>query len=185
MECLDVCAGAGGLSLGLRRAGFSTFGVEADPDAAETHRAYVGPCLRCDITTFRPQRRFDLVAGGPPCQPFSISGQRRTDRDSRYLIDEFLRIAYEARANAVLLENVVGLSTVRPDLFREILDLFEREYHTTWTILDAASYGVPQHRKRIFVVGFRHEAHQMRFSWPRPSHAPPPETHKGYPGFAR
>ncbi len=60
-------------------------------------------------------------------------------------------------------------------MFRAILDAFEAEYHTTWRVLDAADYGVPQHRDRLIIVGFRDAAARARFRWPLASHAPPGE----------
>jgi DNA (cytosine-5)-methyltransferase 1 len=73
LDALDVCAGAGGLSLGLHRAGFDVLGVEVDADACETHRANVGPCEEASIVDWHPPRSFALVAGGVPCQGFSVA----------------------------------------------------------------------------------------------------------------
>ncbi len=175
MKALDLCCGAGGLSLGLTRAGFDVLGIDADADALDTHRRHVGPCEQGDLRTYSPPHAFDFVAGGPPCQPFSVAGKGLADEDERYLIPAFLRIARKAHARAVLLENVRGLVTRHPRVFRAVLDLFEAEYHTTWTILNAAHFGVPQSRERLFVIGFRDAADRARFRWPLPSHAPPGE----------
>ncbi len=169
---LDLCAGAGGLSLGLQRAGFDVRGIELDPDAIETHRRHVGPCEAADLRTYHPTERRDLTAGGVPCQPFSAAGLGLGLDDPRYLVPDFLRIAREADSRAVMLENVRGLVR-RPRDLRAVLDLFEAEWLTTWTVLDAADYGVPQHRDRLFVVGFKDPAARARFRWPLPSHAPP------------
>lgn len=171
-RALDICAGAGGLSRGLQLAGFDVYGLELDPDACETHRRHVGPCKRADVTTYHPRVRFPLVAGGIPCQPFSMAGEREGLDDPRYLLPPFLRVAREAHAEAVMIENVRGLVQM-PRAFRVVLDAVEAEYHTTWTVLDAADYGVPQHRDRLFIVGFRDPAARARFRWPMPSHAPP------------
>lgn len=67
LSALDCCAGAGGLSMGLHRAGFAVRGVEMDDDAVATHRLNVGPCDRSDLWEYRPERTYDLVAGGIPC----------------------------------------------------------------------------------------------------------------------
>lgn len=171
-KALDLCAGAGGLSLGLQRAGFRVQGIELDADAVDTHQRNVGPCERFSIRHYRPTEPFDLVAGGVPCQPFSAAGLRLGLDDPRYLVPDFLRIAKEAEARAVLLENVRGL--VRDSrAFRAVLDLFEAEYHTTWTVLDAADQGVPQNRDRVFVVGFKDTADRSRFKFPSLTHWPP------------
>lgn len=67
MKTLDCCAGAGGLSLGLQRAGFDVFGVELDEQACETHRLNVGPCDQASLWDYSPREEYDLVAGGIPC----------------------------------------------------------------------------------------------------------------------
>lgn len=172
IPALDICAGAGGFSLGLQRAGFQVFGLELDPDACDTHRRHVGPCKRVDVRTYHPRARFALVAGGVPCQPFSMAGERLGVEDPRYLVPDFLRIAREAHAEAVVIENVRGLVHDARS-FRIVLDAVEAEWLTTWTVLDAADYGVPQHRDRVFIVGFRDAGARAAFRWPMPTHAPP------------
>jgi site-specific DNA-cytosine methylase len=74
-----------------------------------------------------------------------------------------------------MIENVRGLVTRHPRVFRAVLDACEAEYLTTWTILNAAHYGVPQNRERLFIDGFLDAADRARFRWPLPSHAPPGE----------
>lgn len=168
---LDLCCGAGGLSLGLMRAGFDAHGVDADEDALATHARHVGQCERGDLRTWDPPRWVDLVAGGIPCQPFSTAGKGLALEDERYLLPDFLRIARQAHARAVLIENVRGL-VQKPKAFRTVLDTIAAEYLVTWTVLDAADYGVPQHRDRLFIVGFREPAALARFRWPLATHAP-------------
>ena len=170
-EALDLCCGAGGLSLGLMRAGFNVHGVDADEDALATHARHVGPCEQGDLRTWSPPHAFDLVAGGPPCQPFSQAGRGLALDDPRYLVPDFLRIAREASARAVLIENVRGL-VQKPKAFRVVLDAVAAEYLVAWTVLDAADYGVPQHRDRLFIVGFKDPTARARFRWPLATHAP-------------
>ena len=172
MKAIDICAGAGGLSLGLTRAGFDVLGLEVDADAVDTHRRHAGPCEFADVRTWTPPPAV-LVAGGVPCQPFSMAGLGLALDDPRYLVPHLLRVAREAGARAVLLENVRGLVMQHPRAFRVVLDAFESEWLTAWTVLDAASYGVPQHRDRLFVVGFRDAAARAAFKWPLETHSPP------------
>lgn len=166
-KAIDVCAGAGGLSLGLQRAGWDVLGVEHDADACATHRAQVGPCEHADIREWHPPGPVEFVAGGVPCQPFSQAGQRLGTADPRgQLYLHLLRIAKEAEAKAIMLEMrgliYRGLAEVRAE--------FERQgWITTWALLDAANFGVPQHRRRLFLVGFRAP---LPFQFPVPTHGP-------------
>lgn len=178
MRAIEICAGAGGLSLGLTRAGFDVLGVENNSDAVATHLEHCGPCELADATTWHPPHDADLVCGGIPCQPFSSAGKRLGLEDERgQLWVHLCRIADEARASALLIENVRGLTTTRDETgttaLRYLLQqLAARGWHTAHQILDAADYGVPQHRDRVFIVGFRNERALRAFRWPEPTHAP-------------
>jgi DNA-cytosine methyltransferase len=173
MRAIDVCAGAGGLSLGLTRAGFDVLGVELDDVAAAFHREHFGPCETADVEAWSPSEHVDLVAGGVPCQPFSSAGARKGFDDVRgSLFVHLVRIASEAHARAVVLENVVGLTNwAGGRALREIQACFREAgfAHVYWSVLNAADYGVPQHRRRVFIVGFRE---RVRFHWPTPTHGP-------------
>lgn len=178
MRAIEICAGAGGLSLGLTRAGFDVLGVENNSDAVATHLEHCGPCELADATTWHPPHDADFVCGGIPCQPFSSAGKRLGLEDERgQLWVHLCRIADEARARALLIENVRGLTTTRDETgttaLRYLLQrLAARGWHTAHQILDAADYGVPQHRDRVFIVGFRDERALRSFRWPAPTHAP-------------
>ena len=176
IETIDLFAGAGGLSLGLEAAGFvPVTAVEWCPDASTTYRSHhpATTVIQADMSTvdFKPERgRFALVAGGPPCQPFSVGGKRLVAEDPRNGIPQFLRALAELRPDAFMMENVAGLavSTKRP-YFQAVLSRLEQlGYSTSWQVLEAADYGLPQTRKRLFVVG----AKGRRFSFPGPTHGP-------------
>ena len=174
LASLDLFSGAGGLSLGLRAAGFeSEVAVECDPDAAET---YTDHSPDSDVWLGRVERQgfdplrgaIDLVCGGPPCQPFSSGGLRRGGDDERNGLPGFLSAVEAVRPRAVLVENVSGLAVGKR---RAVLGGFLRDlealgYGVTWRVLNAADYGVPQLRRRLFVVGLR----SGRFVWPEPTH---------------
>lgn len=170
---LEVCAGAGGLGLGLHRAGWTGTGLELDADACATHRANVGPCLQCDVTLAHAPHDADLVGGGVPCQSFSLAGNRDGLDDERgQLFKALLRIAGEANARAVLLENVRGMISL--GALPVVLEAFRREgFEPVHTLLNAADFGVPQNRVRLFVVGFRDGWALRRFRWPSPTHGAP------------
>ena len=171
---LDLFAGAGGLSLGLAQAGVeSTCAVESDANAAET---YAGHAPSADVRAGRVEsqdlRRFrgrvDLVCGGPPCQPFSSGGLRKGARDERDGLPAFMAAVEAVVPRAVLIENVPGLAVGarRPVLDALVADLQAMGYAVAWRVLNAADFGVPQSRRRLFVVGVR----AGRFAWPEPTH---------------
>jgi DNA (cytosine-5)-methyltransferase 1 len=169
VKVIDVCAGAGGFSLGLQRAGWEVHGVELDPDAVATHRRYVGPCDIADITTWHPLCRADLVVGGVPCQSFSVAGNRGGIEDPRgQLFTHLVRIALEAHARAVVLENVRGLLST-PGAFEAISGAMRAAgfSHVEHRVMCAADYGTPQMRFRVFVVGLRPG---VSWAWPAPTH---------------
>lgn len=116
-----------------------------------------------------------LVVGGPPCTPFSKSGfwleQKRESRDpNASLLDEYVRVVREARPEAFILENVQGLTykTHKAQFDRLLKGLTELGYNPQWKVLLAADYGVPQLRRRVFVVGRRDGE---KFEFPEPTHS--------------
>lgn len=116
-----------------------------------------------------------LVVGGPPCTPFSKSGfwleQKRESRDpNASLLDEYVRVVRESRPEAFILENVQGLTykTHKAQFGRLLKSLAELGYNPRWKVLLAADYGVPQLRRRVFVVGRRDGE---KFEFPEPTHS--------------
>ncbi|MFS0868057.1 DNA cytosine methyltransferase [Microbacterium sp. 179-B 1A2 NHS] len=116
-----------------------------------------------------------LLVGGPPCTPFSKSGfwleQKRESRDpNASLLDEYVRVVREARPEAFILENVQGLTykTHKAQFERLLRALGELGYNPQWKVLLAADYGVPQLRRRVFVVGRRDGE---KFEFPEPTHS--------------
>ncbi len=171
---VDLFAGAGGLSLGLEAAGLTCqAAVELDTDAAATFRAYhprakvhEGDIASADYSDFSG---IDLVAGGPPCQPFSVGGKRLAEGDPRNGFPQFIRAVREMRPKAFLLENVAGVlsASKRPYFEWTLRQLGELGYTVTTESVNAADYGVPQRRHRVIAVGIR--ADQV-FIFPKPTH---------------
>ena len=121
-----------------------------------------------------------LVVGGPPCTPFSKSGfwleQKRSSSDpNASLLGEFARVVADARPEGLILENVQALTyKTHASHFKQLLQVFsELGYNPQWKTLLAADYGVPQLRKRVFIVGRRDG---KPFTFPEPTHAGPSET---------
>jgi DNA (cytosine-5)-methyltransferase 1 len=180
LTCLEICAGAGGQSLGLENAGFShAAAVEIDPDACETlrlNRQHVWKVIEGDVHQFdgRPYHGVDLLAGGVPCPPFSVAGKQLGADDERDLFPEALRLVRECEPAAVMLENVPGLSQARFAGYREqvLRHLDDLGYQADWRVLNACEFGVPQLRPRFILVAMRPDAYP-HFEWPTAIGTPP------------
>jgi DNA (cytosine-5)-methyltransferase 1 len=180
LTCLEICAGAGGQSLGLEQADFShVAAVEIDADACETlrlNRQHVWKVAQEDVHHFdgRPYRGVDLLAGGVPCPPFSVAGKQLGADDERDLFPQALRLVRECEPTAVMLENVRGLSTARFASYREqvLSELHELGYEADWQVLNACEFGVPQLRPRFILVAMRPDAYG-HFEWPNAIGTPP------------
>lgn len=167
---IDLFAGAGGMSLGFEQAGFDVVAaVEIDPIHCAVHefnfpkskvlcRSVVGLTgaeirLRAGIG----DRTVDVVFGGAPCQGFSMIGQRAFDDPRNGLVRDFLRIVRELDASYFVFENVKGLTVGKHRAFLEELigaaGDAGYEVRLEWRVLDAADYGTPQHRQRLFLLG--------------------------------
>lgn len=181
MNCVELFAGAGGASLGLRRAGFRpVMQVEWDADACATLRAagfegvFEGDVRQADVSALGP---VDLLWCSPPCQPFSNMGKKLGSTDERdgwpWALGVIDRMP--SKPKWVLCENVVGLTQhnegctddCRGCHWKRVVDEFRSRYACVdYRILDAADYGVPQHRERVVLV-----AGPRPFPWPAPSHS--------------
>jgi DNA (cytosine-5)-methyltransferase 1 len=178
---VEICAGAGGQSLGLELAGFEhELAVELDPNACATLRRNrpqwkVAQGDAANPAVWRPDRYagVDLVAGGVPCPPFTIAGKQLGATDERDLFAWAIELCGTIRPRALLLENVRGLSLPRFAAYRQrVLDrLAELGYAADWRLLHASQYGVPQLRPRFVLVAMRPED-LAYFGWPEPEGDP-------------
>lgn len=193
---ISLFTGAGGLDLGFEAAGFETaVALEVDTRCVETLRANRSwPVINEDVLQVPTSRMLsagklrvgeaDVLIGGPPCQPFSKSGfwasgeARRLNDPRAGTLGAYMRVLEEARPRAFLLENVEGLGFRGKDeglkLITSELERINAAHGTRYTasiaVLNAADFGVPQLRRRLFVIGARDGT---RFSFPRPSHVDP------------
>ena len=179
LTCLEICAGAGGQSLGLEQAGFAhAAALELDPDACATLRLNRPgwKVVEQDVHHFdgAAYRGVDLLAGGVPCPPFSIAGKQLGADDERDLFPQALRLVQESRPAAVMLENVRGLSTARFASYRDQVlgRLRELGYQADWQVLNACEFGVPQLRPRFILVAMEPAAYEQ-FRWPAAIGTPP------------
>jgi DNA (cytosine-5)-methyltransferase 1 len=174
---VEICAGAGGQSLGLELAGFEhDLSVELDVNAAATlrhNRPYwkvaVGDVAGPDVWSPGDYVGVDLLAGGVPCPPFTIAGKQLGANDERDLFAWAIELCATVRPRALLLENVRGLSLPRFSAYRQhVLDrLAALGYAADWRLLQASDYGVPQLRPRFVLVAMR-PGDFSYFSWPEP-----------------
>lgn len=180
---LELFSGCGGLSTGFLDAGlFVAAGFEWDAravDAYHYNHAYRGSVgIRYDLSRAKGSdllraaglSRVDFVIGGPPCQPFSIVGKRQGTRDERAtLLDHYVRLIRELNPSAFLMENVPNLAVIDDGqiLVRVRQQLVRLGYGVQWEVVSAASFGVPQMRKRLFMLGIRGLS---KIEFPEPSH---------------
>ena len=170
---VSLYCGAGGLDLGFVQAGCDVIWAnDADEQAVATYRANVGPHAVCGdvLATALPDVQPDLVIGGPPCQGFSVIGRMRTDDPRSRHVFHFLDVVRELKPQAFVMENVkaLGASPRWGSLRTELLDRADAlGYATRLVILNAADYGVPQARERMFLLGRRGD---------EPLDPPPPTT---------
>ena len=172
LTAIDLFSGCGGLTIGLKQAGFKVLGaVEIDKTAADTY-AHNHPevrLFRLDILKLSPQKvgqelgirpgALDLLSGCPPCQAFSAlrklnGGRRVRDPRRKDLLFQFLKFVDFLRPKSVMLENVPGLAADRrlKQFARKLSDF---GYQVEWRILDCAEFGVPQRRKRMILIASR------------------------------
>jgi len=169
---IDLFAGAGGLSLGFEQAGFDVVAaVEIDPVHCAAHKfnfpnTAIIPRSVKGLSAQRIRqaagigdREVDCVFGGPPCQGFSLIGQRVLEDPRNTLVLEFVRIVAELKARTFVFENVKGLTVGKHKAFLgELVEAFEQagyEVRLPWKVLNAAHYGTPQFRERLILFGAR------------------------------
>jgi DNA (cytosine-5)-methyltransferase 1 len=166
-------SGAGGLSLGLEMAGLKPIGaIESDVFACETfrHNFPETPLISCDVRKLTKSKIIDLfggvdvIVGGPPCQGFSVAGPSQYGKidDRNFLIFEVLRFVKYLKPRIFVVENVKGLLSgkITPEkkAFSEFISQVEKAgYKTHHFVLQAADFGVPQWRERVFIFGALHE----------------------------
>ena len=182
LKAIDLFSGAGGLSLGLSRAGLEVVGaVDFSTSALGSYRRnFSHVALEADISKLSPAElcarlsfydELDLLAGGPPCQGFSIQriGEDKDDRND--LILEFARFVKGLRPKVFVMENVTGLLGRRgiQSFIAFKLKVIRCGYQVRHTVIDAADFGVPQHRKRVIVFGWRNDL-PSNLPFPEPTH---------------
>jgi len=171
----DFFAGIGGFRLGLEAVGYKcAYSAEWNESAQQTYSQNFGSGFDAsDISKLKSIPQLDLITAGFPCQPYSIAGKRNGLSDKRS--QPFFKLMDLVRARktpVLLLENVPNLVSIQNgSAFREILKTIEDSgYQAHCDILDAADFGVPQKRKRLFIVAFHSDLGDIKFEFPDPKH---------------
>ena len=179
MHLVELFAGAGGLALGFERAGgYETAALYDIFEPAQRSYLDYRPKARyeiCDAREIRSQlvrgaldgRRLDGLLGGPPCQGFSINGQRRPKEEINQLVLTYAAAVDALRPRFLVMENVPQL--LFHPLFEPLLTRLRRDYFVTYGILNSARYGAPQTRHRLFLVAYLKEF-GIRPTLPAPTH---------------
>lgn len=211
-KAVELFAGGGGLALGAHLSGIKSVNLlEWEKNSCETLRRNAQTVfgleqkqvLEMDVRHFDPTSitsNFDLLLGGPPCQPFSIGGKKDGFDDSRDLFPEYIRILAATRPKAFLIENVKGITSKKfadyvefvklqlahiedcplspkvswQDQLLRLRKLSGRSktlsYNVSTALLDAVDFGVPQTRERFFIIGIRSDL-GFTFEFPKPTHS--------------
>ena len=168
---IDLFAGAGGISEGFRQAQIkSLLALDIDKAACITFKINnpEAKVLNLDITTDETKetimnllkgKEVDLICGGPPCQGFSHAGKRFIDDPRNKLFKDYVKILTLIKPKIFVFENVEGIKSMQKGMvFKDITDSFsENGYNITHQTLIASEFGVPQKRKRVFIIGVRND----------------------------
>ena len=198
VRALSLFSGGGGLDIAFHDAGFHVVEmVEIEKRFAATLEAnarrgemLTGTVKCVDIREYQPPADLgiDFIIGGPPCQTFSAAGRRASGvkgtTDPRgTLFQEYVRILQALRPVGFLFENVYGITGAEGgEPWRHIQQAFrDAGYVIHFRVLDAADYGVPQHRERLFIIGLRDDADAIRhYRFPCPTHGPDAYTARAF-----
>ncbi len=191
IKALSLFSGGGGLDIAFHDAGFEVvemveyearFCKTLEANTTKGHRLE-GAHVRCmDIRDYTPSKdlKVDFIIGGPPCQTFSAAGRRAagvkgTSDPRGTLFQEYVRLLKQLKPRGFLFENVYGITGADGGkAWLQIQEAFiSAGYKIKFRVLDAADYGVPQHRERLFIVGIKiGDPAESVYKFPRPTHGP-------------
>lgn len=168
LSVIDYFCGAGGFSQGFKQAGFNILlGIDKDENSLETFKKnHNCKTLKSDISKINPEKvrniidekDIDVVIGGPPCQGFSIAGDRNEDDERNTLFLDFAKHIESLKPKYFVMENVPGLLSMNTPEGEPVIERIKKEfesigYKVSFSKLKASNYGTPQHRKRVFIIG--------------------------------
>lgn len=171
---VSLFSGGGGLDLGFLNAGYNVvWAIDNNSNAVNTYKENIGHHIRCaDITQEDVEHipKADVVIGGPPCQSFSLAGNRHVEDARGQLVWRYIEIIKHVKPKAFVFENVTGLLSARNSEKESIVELLKKAfqdigYTVEMNVMNAAEYGVPQKRKRVIIVGLQGD---KKFVFPKP-----------------
>ncbi len=174
LKVISLFAGSGGLDLGFLTTGKYdiVFANDFNEQACKTYEYNIGDHILCDdIAKIKEVPAADIIIGGPPCQGFSTANPARSFEDPRnQLFKEYSRLLKKVRPKVFLLENVSGMMTMQGG---KVFDLIKTElngcgFQIYSKLLNAKDFGVPQNRRRVFIVGIRNDI-RAEFIFPQPT----------------
>jgi len=184
-SCVDLYSGVGGMSLGFEQAGFNIIGaVDIEETNVKTHALNFPTCniWRADLSlasgdeirkkTKIRDREIEVAFAGPPCQGFSLIGKRAADDPRNFLLVDLARLLPQLSVKYFVVENVEGILLGKAkEKLDEFVERIERAGYSVVKpiqVLDAAEFGVPQRRRRVFVLGYRNGL--VAPEYPKPTH---------------
>lgn len=176
---VSLFSGGGGLDLGFINAGYKViWAIDNNRNAVETYKENIGTHIKCaDITQedIRQIPKADVVIGGPPCQSFSLAGNRQVEDARGQLVWRYIDIIKHIKPKAFVFENVTGLLSAKNSKNEKIVELLKKAfqnigYTVEMNVMNAVEYGVPQRRKRVFIVGMKGN---YKFVFPLQTHGEP------------
>lgn len=165
------------MDLGFKKAGYDIIWAnDFQKEAVETYKKNIGEhIIHEDISnlSITDIPKAEILIGGPPCQSFSLAGRRNPNDKRGKLVWEYLKILRNLKPRSFIMENVIGLkSAVIPEgrkVIDELIEAFQEiGYHVFWEALNMADYGIPQRRKRLFIIGF---IDNVNFTFPAKTHS--------------
>lgn len=177
IRVVSLFSGGGGLDLGFKNENYEIiWAIDNQKSAVDTYKQNIGNhIIHADINAVDISMlpSCDIIIGGPPCQSFSLSGNRKPDDPRGQLVWKYIEIIDHLRPKAFVFENVIGLMSAKAKNGDKVVDLLLNSfgnigYTLNLKVLNAADYGVPQVRKRIFIIGMEKN---VKFNFPLPTHS--------------
>lgn len=173
---ISLFSGGGGLDLGFINAGYNIlWAIDNNPNAVNTYKANIGNHIIFNDINLIDEKKIpkaDVIIGGPPCQSFSLAGNRNIEDERGRLIWRYIQIIKQLQPKAFVFENVTGILSAKNSKGEKIIDLLRNAfrdigYSIEMKVINAADYGIPQRRKRVIIVGL---CNDKKFIFPEPTH---------------